>query len=144
MLVRNVIITRKLRRYYSTSRTVLIRIGKPRKVSAAEWECAYEVTNMGMRQVMYGRGIDGFQSLIQAIEGVRVFLEKNGKELSWEGGEKGETGVPRYVPGIFGKRFAQHLGKLIDREIVRMSRVAERRYLERKKGVRFLVKSQDA
>ena len=79
--IRNVIATRKLREIAPDGRTVLVRIGKPRKVSASEWECAFHISNIGMDEIQFGHGIDGVQALIQAIEGSRVFLEKSGKRF---------------------------------------------------------------
>jgi hypothetical protein len=99
-------------------------------VTAKEWECAFYLTNIGMTEIQFGHGIDSVQALIQAIEGARVFLEKSGKELIWEGGKKGETGIPRYVPAIYGKNFTEHLYRIIDCELEGFARSAELRNKE--------------
>jgi hypothetical protein len=129
MSIRNIIATRKLRDIAPDGKTVIVRIGKPRKVSDAEWECAFHISNIGMNEIQFGHGMDGVQALIQAIEGSRVFLEKSGKRFLWEGGEEGETGIPRYVPMFYGKGFAEHLHKMIDSEMTRFAKTAERRHL---------------
>jgi hypothetical protein len=41
-----------------------------------------------MNEIQFGHGIDRVQALIQGIEGTRVFLEKSGKRLLWEGAKK--------------------------------------------------------
>ena len=125
--ISNVIATRNLREIAPDEKTVLVRIGKPRKVSDAEWECAFHISNIGMNKIQFGHGMDGVQALIQAIEGSRVFLERSGKRFSWEGGE-GETGIPRYVPMFYGKDFTEHLHKVIDSEMEKFARAAERRH----------------
>ena len=134
--MRNVIATRKLREIAPDGKTVLVRLGKPRKVSDAEWECAFHISNIGMNEIQFGHGMDGIQALIQAIEGSRVFLEKSEKRFLWEGGEEDETGIPRYVPMFYGKDFTEHLHKMIDSEIEQFAQAAERRHLARKKKKR--------
>ena len=129
--VRDVVATRKLREIAPAGKTVVVRIGKPRKVSDAEWECAFHISNIGMNETQFGHGMDGVQALIQAIEGSRVFLEKSGKRFLWEGGEEGETGIPRYVPMFYGKDFTEHLHKLIDSEMTRFAKAAERQHVAR-------------
>ena len=124
----NVIVTRKLHHIVPGGKISLVRIGRPRKVSDIEWKCPFHITNIGMHEIQFAHGIDALQSLIQAIEGSRVFLEKSGITLSWAGGEEGETGLPRYVPTIYGKEFADHLHKLIDCEIEKFARSARKRY----------------
>lgn len=128
MPISNVIATRKLRELAPDGKTVLVRIGKPRKVSDAEWECAFHISNIGMNEIQFGHGMDGVQALIQAIEGSRVFLERSGKKFSWEGGEEGETGIPRYVPMFYGKDFTEHLHKVIDSEMEKFAQAAEGRH----------------
>ncbi len=127
-LIRNIIATRKLHESVLDGKTVLVRIGKPRKISVTEWECAFHISNIGMHEIQFGHGIDGVQALIQAIEGARVFLEKSGKKFIWEGAEEGETGIPRYVPMFYGKDFTEHLHKMIDSEMARFAKAAGRRF----------------
>jgi len=134
-LTQKFIVTRKISRLDSEGKPVLVRVGKPRKVSVSEWECAFHISNIGMDEINYGLGIDGLQALIQAIEGVRVFLEKSGYEFSWDGGEEGDTGIPRYVPTFYGKNFTEHLYKLIDSEIELFAQSAERKYASEKESV---------
>jgi hypothetical protein len=128
VLINNVIVTRKLRELAPDGKTVLVRIGKPHKVSDAEWECAFHISDMGMNDIQFGHGIDGFQALLQAIEGSRVFLERSGKRFSWAGGEEGDSGIPRYVPMFYGKDFTEHLYKVIDSEMETFAQAAEERH----------------
>lgn len=130
-LISNVIATRKLRENVPNGKTVLVLIGKPRKVSAIEWECAFHISNIGMHEIQFGHGIDGVQALIHAIEGSRVFLEKSGKRFSWDGEGEGETGIPRYVPMFYGKDFTDHLHKVINSEMERFAQLAEKRHTTR-------------
>jgi hypothetical protein len=124
--LRNVIATRKLINTSSDRKQVFIRIAKPRKVSATEWECAYHISDIGMDEIGFGHGIDSLQALIHAIEGVRVILEKSKNNFSWEGGEDDDPCIPRYVPMFYGKNFTERISKLIDSEIETFAKSAER------------------
>lgn len=137
-LISNVVATRKLLRQYSDDKPVLVRIGKPRKISANEWECAFHITNIGMNEIQYGHGIDGLQALIQAIEGSRDFLRKSGYQLSWEGGEDGDTGIPRYVPTFYGPDFTEKLIKMIDSEVESFAEWAEKEHASHGEGIKDL------
>src|SRR5574341_1328699 len=129
--IQKAIATRIFRQQRPREKTFVLRIGEPRRVSAVEWECAFHVTDAGMRGIRYGHGIDGRQARIQAIEGARAHLEKMGVGISWVGGDEGDAGIPRYVPQIYGNDFTAHLYKLIDRELDRFAHSAEQRYKRR-------------
>ena len=129
--ISNVIATRKVRENTPDGKTVLVQIGKPRKDSVAAWECAFYITNIGMPEIQFGYGEDALQALIHAIEGARVVLEKSGHRFTWEYGEEGDIGIPRYVPMIYGKHFTERLHKMIDSEITRFAKAAERRHVAR-------------
>ena len=131
MMMRNIIASRVLRENTPDGKTVLVQIGKPRKDSVAPWKCAFYITNVGMSEIQFGYGEDSLQALIHAIEGTRVFLEKSGKRFTWEFGEEGDTGIPRYVPMFYGKDFTEHLHKMIDSEILRFAKEAERQHVAR-------------
>ena len=123
-----VVAARTLYRSVPAKKSSVIRIGKPRKVSEAEWECPFHVSNAGMPLVACGHGIDALQALVQAIDGCRVFLERSGTTFRWEGGENGDTGVPRFVPAFFGAQFANRLGRIVDREVEKFAHLSTERH----------------
>jgi hypothetical protein len=129
-----VVATRKLYGSVPANKSSVIRIGKPRKVSETEWECPFHISNAGMPGVAFGHGIDALQALVQAIDGCRVFLERSGTTFRWEGGENGDTGVPRFVPAMFGAEFANHVGRMIDKEVENFARLAAGRHDGRRRS----------
>lgn len=73
-------------------------------------------------------GIDQMQSILLAFEGILTTLRDSGTEWRWIYGEAGDIGIPRYVPGGFGREFAVKLESMIDREIDKLGNAARRRH----------------
>ncbi|MDI6760533.1 MAG: hypothetical protein QMD05_06870 [Candidatus Brocadiaceae bacterium] len=109
----------------SKKKAVTVRLGRPKKLQKDEWICTFQISGLEDSRVQHAYGTDGFQSLIMALEGIRVALEKSGKNFLWEGGEKGDTGFPRFVPMFFGLEFSQRIGHLIDQEVNQFSTKAQ-------------------
>lgn len=59
-----------------------------------------------------------------AIEGIKVALDKSGKQFSWAGGEPG-TGLTRLIPIAFGSGFAKQLEDLVEREVQKVAQNAQ-------------------
>jgi hypothetical protein len=97
-------------------RTVTVTLGSPRRRKDGDWECPFRITGV---RVQYGYGVDSIQALTTALEGIRVTLERSGKQLTWLGGETGYTGFDRFVTTSFGAKFTEHLNRTIDKEIVK-------------------------
>lgn len=87
-------------------------------------------------------GIDQMQSLLLAFEGILTILRDSGIEWRWIYGEAGDIGIPRYVPGGFGRKFAAKLEAMIDSEIDKLGKAAKRRHYRNLKKRR--VEAQDA
>lgn len=98
-------------------KTVRVAIGRPEKRHESEFACPFQVIGLENSELQYAYGVDCFQALIMALEGIRANLEKSGKSLTWIGGEKGEHGFPRFVPFFYGIDFSRHLDELIVSEI---------------------------
>jgi hypothetical protein len=96
-----------------------------------DWECPFRIEGVGRRAVQYGYGVDAFQALTTALEGIRVTLERSGKRLSWIGGHRGDSGFERPVPSALGLEVSRRLNRMIDREVARFVRVRERRHARR-------------
>lgn len=101
----------------------------PRRVSKTEWSCGYSINGLKNRVVDDVRGADAMQSLILALEAIR--LELDGTRCSFSGGGDEDTGFPRFVPMYFGPEFSSRINKLIDKQVERFSRAAEARYRRR-------------
>lgn len=73
-------------------------------------------------------GVDQMQAILLSFEGLLTILRKSGIEWRWIHGEKGEIGIPRFVPGGFGRQFAARLESMIDVETEKFAIEAERRH----------------
>jgi hypothetical protein len=106
--------------------TATVRIGTPRK-QGQNWVCAFDVSGIGLRQPVLAYGVDGVQALVMALSGIRATIDKSDVSWSWVHGQKGYTGFPSFVPMGFGVAFTRKLERLMDREVTRFARAAERR-----------------
>jgi hypothetical protein len=78
-----------------------------------------------MRSARNAFGVDSVQALTLALDAVRGALEGAGVRCHWVGGERGDTGFPRYVPTFFGLVLARRINRLIDRELARHGKKLE-------------------
>jgi hypothetical protein len=99
---------------------VTVRLGRPEKVADLEWRSVVEILRGKTRKTLFVHGIDPFQSLILAIEVIGYELDKGRRQISWEGGEPGETGFPVHIPDLFGRRFSLKLQRMIELEKERL------------------------
>jgi len=111
-------------------RFAIAKIGPPVK-SGRDWACKLFVSNAGMKEPMLVYGVDQMQAILLAFEGVLTTLRNSGIEWRWIHGEKGDIGVPRFVPSGFGRRFASRLESIIDAETNKFAANAERRHYNR-------------
>lgn len=86
-----------------------------------------------MRSPRYAFGVDAFQALIMALEGIRHDLSAADPACHWIGGETGDFGFPRHVTTAFGLGIARRIDRLIDREILQHSKMLARKAQRRTK-----------
>ena len=93
-----------------------VRIGIPILTEPPDgWECPYALVEPGQDlRPQFGHGIDAFQALTQALEGIRVMLVRMGRSLTWLNFEPGFTGFTRSVPFTFGLESVREMESLID------------------------------
>jgi hypothetical protein len=108
-------------------RFAIAKIGRPQK-SGKDWACRIVISNIGMTDPLLAYGVDPMQAVILALEGVRVTLSNTGTSWRWIHAEPDETGIPKFVPIGFGRKFASHLESLIDAETEKLADAAERRH----------------
>lgn len=106
---------------------ITVRVGTPRKAEDVDWVCPYQIKGLDRSRVDLARGLDALQALMMALEAIRLRLEQDGLQCTWQGGEEGDAGFPRVVPAFFGPEFAAKTNRLIDRELERFSKAAERK-----------------
>lgn len=116
------IASRKLRDA-DTGAELNIAIGRPRQVADEEWACAFRIDGELQADA---HGVDAFQALLMAVEGLHHTLARSTQRLTWLG-DPGDAGVPRFTPISFGLAFRQRIEGIIDDEIVDFSAQAQRR-----------------
>ena len=99
-------------------RTVMITIYVPRldPDPALDWRCDFEIRG-AVDESEHGNGIDSLQALVNAIQGVRKYLDDSGLVLTWNGAEPGQHWVPYTVPQFFDLAFEREIIEEIDRRI---------------------------
>src|SRR5215475_13152552 len=97
-------------------KSVIVTLGKPRKVSGQnDWECPFRVKGAGINRVEYGYGVDALQALTTALEGIRVILDEIETPLAWSGVLPDHTGFQRMIPIAIGAQMAARLERLVNR-----------------------------
>jgi hypothetical protein len=105
---------------------VVVSLARPEKSSAGDWACAFQIEGV-VQEVQYAHGLDAFQALIMAITGINSLLANRNRQLTWEGGEPGDSGFPRFVPQAFGFVWAERINRMIDEEIRKFAEQAHKR-----------------
>ena len=121
-----VIASRRLTTAGRAGKPFVLTLGAPERVERHEWVCRFQIKGPGHRRVYRAFGVDALQALLNAVEGARVTLEKTVLQLPWL--EEGDPGIPRSVPVFFGRKFAERINRLIDREVKSFVSKAEARH----------------
>ena len=116
-----VIAERELERLGS-KRPIVARLGRPRRSTRAPWECPYQIVGGGEKRVRQAFGEDALQSILLACAGLRQRLQL--LKASWL--STGGSGIPPFVPDIFGLEFTAHLEATVDREVGKLVNRLER------------------
>ena len=80
------------------------------------WRCAFRLSG-AINVSRYAYGVDSFQALEIAFQGLRKYIDDSGLVLTWNGMETGDHGVPMLVLHIFGLKFTRELEAEIDRRM---------------------------
>jgi hypothetical protein len=146
-----VIAERRLNPPDAPGRSIVVSLGKPRKTKGADdWRCPFRIDGTGIRKVEYGYGVDAFQALTMALEGIRYFLDRLDTPLVWGGMLKDHSGFQRVIPwlpefhslreadGTSAKplavaRYTRRIERLVDREADRWGREMKRKHLAAKR-----------
>ena len=127
-----VIAERRLHVRGAPQRAVVVSLGKPRKSNGTEdWECPFRIVGTGIRVVEYGRGIDAFQALTMALEGIRYYLDRSSTPLVWGDVFDDHSGFQRVIPLLPESAEIRSMERIVDRELRRRLAMRERRHKER-------------
>jgi len=110
-------------------KTITITLGKPRLPKGErDWECPFRIAGGGIRVLENGYGVDSMQSVTNALQGIRYFLDKSGKSFEWLGVPMDDGGFQRFIPWYGDSRFTRKLEKLVDSEVKREGTRLRRRH----------------
>jgi len=104
----------------------MVRLARPQRDPRGDWVCQFAITGIGRYRLNAGRGVDAFQALQNALEGIRLMVDESGRKLSFL--DMGDPFFPKHVPQCFGPEFEQKLNLHIEREIVRFSKALKARH----------------
>ncbi len=81
-----------------------------------------------MSRVEYGRGIDAFQALTTALEGIRYFLDRSSTPVVWAGVLDDQTGFQRLIPLLPKRGDTKRMERVVDQEAIRQLKELQRRH----------------
>ena len=112
---------------------VVLTIGVPQPVAGSDWGCAVQITGLDrpLSRPRFVFGVDALQALHLVMQFAAVTLETSGHQLEWLG-EKGDLGLPKFLPNSLPKPQQGRLEPIVDREIARWFYAAAKRRADRK------------
>lgn len=116
---------------------VEVQIGFPEPWEDGLWRCAFRVEGLTVGAVAYGLGADALSAINGAQDGIAKQFRESGRRFSW-GPLKGETGIRRQIPLLFGAQFADEIEALIDSKVEAFGRRSI------KKGERIIAAANEA
>lgn len=136
-----VIARRRLNPVDAPGRTVVVSLGRPREATAADhWECPFRISGSGIRRLEYGRGMDAFQALTMALEGIRYHLDRLDTPLVWGDVFDDHSGFQRIIPLLPGPggvaRGIRRMERVVEKEARRWAQAAKGRYVKSKRTTR--------
>lgn len=93
------------------------QIGVPEKLRNDEWRCRFRIQGLDKGKVHYAHGVDAIQALINTFEGIARLIQSSGKQLTWIGGESGDSGFRIQVPIYLGPSFASQIESMIEQKV---------------------------
>ena len=109
--------TRELTDKANPQAVLKAQIGAPEGLGDNQWRCALRVEGLDSSQVHYAHGVDAFQAMMNALESIARLIRESQRELTWSGGDPGDSGFRRNVPTHLGPEFAASIESLIEREV---------------------------
>ncbi len=93
------------------------QIAAPEYLADNKWRCRLRIEGLDDSKVHYAHGVDAFQALTNALESIARLIRESKRELTWPGGEPGDSGFRRNVPTHLGPEFASSIESLIEKEV---------------------------
>ena len=108
---------------------IVVAVGRPQQVSDGEWSCAYSTNAASPERTQQSYGVDAFQALLVAIEGIHWTLLRSDQRLNWIA-EPGDTCIPRLTPTSFGLAFRGRVERMLADEIERHAVEGRQRHVK--------------
>jgi hypothetical protein len=127
---------RRLQRLDFPRRTVVVSLGRPRRrMGSQDWECPFRIRGLGVRRIEYAYGVDAFQALTMALEGIRYLVDQCAIPLAWKGVREDHTGFQRLIPLLPEPGGTSRLERIVDKEArLRLKRLKPRRQSARRRA----------
>jgi len=113
-----------------SGRQVEVRLGKPSR-AANRWRCPFQLVGLYDDQVFSGVGIDGFQALYSALEGIRTKVAESRLRLYVPDTEPLYLGFPMFIPEFLGLDVYEKLERVVLRNIQRTVRESKSKFERR-------------
>ena len=97
----------------TTKKSVEAILGAPAG-KGDEWRCAFKLKGLYRNKIFYDIGIDGFQALHSALDGIRVKLRESGLDLFVPGTDPPYRGFPMFIPEVLGLDVYARLERLVE------------------------------
>lgn len=100
-------------------RTVTVEIYAPEpdpESPQGNWRCRFRLTG-ALDVDQYGHCLGSFGAVVNAIQGVRKYIDDSGLVLTWNGDEPGKHWVPYTVPQFFDLAFEREIIDEIERRL---------------------------
>jgi hypothetical protein len=107
-----------------SGKQVEVRLGKPAR-AANRWRCPFQIVGLYDDQVFSGVGIDSFQALYSALEGIRTKIGESRLRLYVPGTEPPYLGFPMFIPEFLGLDVYEKLEKVVLDRMERTAREAK-------------------
>lgn len=95
-----------------SGRQVEVRLGKPSR-AANRWRCPFQLVGLYNDRVFSGVGIDSFQALYSALEGIRTKIAESRLRLYVPETEPPYSGFPMFIPEFLGLDVYEKLERLV-------------------------------
>jgi len=99
------------------SKIITIRLAKPTKEASGDWQCKFHIYGLGDDATKIAYGIDSMQSILVAMDAIRLILADGAMDLTWEGGNEGENGFPLMSPTYLPASVLDNINQLVEKEI---------------------------
>jgi hypothetical protein len=129
----HVVAARQLRVPGEPKRTVMVRIGLPRRLRGGwDWGCPVEITGLDAPRIRYVFGVDAFQALQLGLDYIAIRTSTAMLRPFWFEPEDG-AGFTRSLPSYLPLAAQQELQALVDNAGVRWLNRQKRRAARRRR-----------